>query len=176
MQLSQIRQAMVAYAKGFDAALLDRAGAQQAVEEAARIEKVAAAIKAAAAVRLAETQAFAGRGQPSPAHDLAQLAGMPLGQAIDAIETAKRLSVLPEVAEAATSGELSPQQASAIAGAATANPAADTGDLLDRAKRSSLRELRQACDRVKAAGDADAEARRRRIHDGRHLRTAHHAD
>jgi hypothetical protein len=65
-------------------------------------------------------------------------------------------------------GELSPQQTAAIAGAASVDPNAETR-LLAQAERGSLQELREACAKTKANA-TDLEARRRRIHDTRHLR------
>ncbi len=65
---------------------------------------------------------------------------------------------------------MSAQQASAIADAAGADPSAEA-ELLDQARRSSLQELKDQCARTRAAALPDPEARRRRIHDSRYLRT-----
>jgi hypothetical protein len=92
-----------------------------------------------------------------------------VGQAGEAIDTARRLSQLPGVAAAARSGELSAQQAAAIAGACGADPGAEPR-LLEKARTSSLGELRDECARTRAAADPDPEARRKAIHDERYLR------
>jgi hypothetical protein len=75
----------------------------------------------------------------------------------------------PRVEEAVTRGELSPAQTSAITEAATAAPGAEAR-LIELAGRRSLGELRDECARTKAAADADAEARHRRVHQSRSCR------
>src|SRR5205814_7486240 len=109
-------------------------------------------------------------GDRSAAHHLARRTGTSVPQAVEAIETARRLEKLDTTAAAARAGELSAQQAAAIAQAAEADPSAERR-LLDRARDASLQELRDDCARTRAAALPDAEARRRRIHDGRFLRT-----
>jgi hypothetical protein len=64
---------------------------------------------------------------------------------------------------------LSPEQASAIADAATLNPDAETA-LLETARRESLGTLREECKRRKAEADPDPDATQQRIHAGRRLR------
>ena len=67
-------------------------------------------------------------------------------------------------------GELSAEQAGAIADAAAVNPGAEN-DLLDLARRDSLRRLRDEAARRKAQADTDPDAKQRRIHRKRSLRT-----
>ena len=86
------------------------------------------------------------------------------------LDTARRLEALPETAAAARRGELSAEQTCAIADAAGANTAAEH-DLLEAARRSPLAELREQCARTKATASVDLEARRRRIHQRRSLRS-----
>ncbi|MDQ6725817.1 MAG: HNH endonuclease [Actinomycetota bacterium] len=74
-----------------------------------------------------------------------------MGQAAEAIETARRLSELPGVSAAAA-------------------PTSEAR-LLRSATTSSLGELRDECARTRAAADPDPEARRKVIHEGRFLRT-----
>src|SRR5207248_7609535 len=92
-----------------------------------------------------------------------------VGQAADALGPARRLADLPDVADAARRGALSPQQTSAIADAAAVDPGAERR-LLEQARRETLSGLREACRRTKAAADRDAEERRKRIHAERFLR------
>lgn len=174
-RLSDVRAGLGRVAERFDAALLSAAEAERVVQVAAAIEKTAAAIKAAAAARVAETGVWRRSGDRSPAHHLARATGSTVGQAAEAIETARRLRSLPDAEAAARRGELSPAQAAAIAGAGRADPEA-VGGLVRQARTASLGELRDACARAQAAADADAEARRRRIHDSRYLRTHTDAD
>ena len=175
MTLRELRDEVVSFAMTFDASLLDGRSAKAAVEHAARIAKVAQLVVAQAAARADACAAFDGGGRSS-AHELAQITGVSVGEAVSAIRSGHRLAGQPQVAEAARKGELSPQQTSAISDALVVNPAADTDGLLGVARERSLRELRDECDRVKAAGDRDAEARRQRIHDERLLRKVHHVD
>jgi len=163
------------YAARFDADLIPATDASTAVEEASAIEKMAATVKALAAARVARTDLWRRRGDRSAAHELARRTGTSVGQAAQALETGKRLSALPETAAAARRGELSPHQTSAIADAASADPSAEAS-LLDQARRASLQELKDQCARTRAAALPDPEARRRRIHERRHLRTYNDAE
>jgi hypothetical protein len=131
---------------------------------------MAATVKSLAAARAVAGQSWKDDGERSPAHHLARTTGVSVGQAADMIDTARRLERLPEVAAAARSGELSAQQASAIADAATADPAAER-ELVETAKSTSLHELRQECARTKAASAPDLEARRKAIRARRFLRS-----
>ncbi len=168
--IAELRESLGSYAAGFDAALLSAEQAEVVVEEASRIEKTAACLKALAAARVAETGLWRGEGDRSAAHHLARRTGTTVVQAAVAIDTARRLDSLPQTSAAARRGELSPEQTCAIADAACADPAAERA-LLDAAMRSPLAELRQECARAKAASSADPEARRARLHQRRSLRS-----
>ena len=168
--IAELRESLSGYAAGFDAAVLSAAQAEQVVEEASRIEKIAANLKGLAAARLAEVGTWRAEGERSAAHQLARRTGTSVVQAASVIDTARRLGALPETAAAARRGELSAEQAAAIADAAVADPGAEA-ELLETARRSPLAELRQQCARTKAAGGVDVEARRRRIHQRRSLRS-----
>jgi hypothetical protein len=167
-RLGELRKAMSAYALGFDAALVPAGVAAGLVEQAAAIEHAAAAVKAMAAERVAETELWKREGDRSPAHHLARTTGSTVSQAAQALETAKRLKSLPATATAARRGDLSPQQAAAIADAAAADPRAEA-DLLGRAEDVSLQELREEAARKKAAA-TDVEARHRKIYQERSAR------
>lgn len=169
-RLAEIHEAMSHLAERFDPDLISAPVAARVVEEAASIEKMASTVKALAATRVAETELWRRQGDRSPAHHLARKTGSTVGQAAQALETGRRLQALPETAAAAKRGELSVQQASAIAEAASVDPTAENR-LLDNARRSSLQELKDECARTKAAALPDPEARRRRIHAGRYLRS-----
>ena len=168
--IAELRESLSEYAAGFDAAVLSAAQAAEVVEQASRIEKMAATVKGLAAARVAGTGSWRTEGDRSAAHQLARRTGTSVVQAAAAIDTARRLEALPETAAAARRGELSAEQACAIVDAAGANTAAEH-DLLEAARRSPLAELREQCARTKAAGHVDLEARRRRIHQRRSLRS-----
>ena len=168
--ISELRESLSGYADGFDASRLSAAQAEKVVEEASRIEKIAANLKGRAAARLAETGSWRAEGERSAAHQLARRTGTTVVEAASVIDTARRLESLPQTAAAARRGEISADQAAAIADAAAANTAAEH-DLLEAARLSPLAELRQQCARIKAAAGVDAEARRRRLHQRRSLRS-----
>jgi hypothetical protein len=172
--LGQLREAMREFTTGFDPALVTATRAKALLGEAAAIKKMAAALEAKLAARVAETDAWRGGGERSPAEFLAKQTGTSVGQAIDQLKTAERLKELPAVDAAARRGELSPQQASAIAGAASANPAAEE-ELVDAARELPLKELQKRCAEKRAEVE-DAEARRKRIHDRRFVRESHDAE
>ena len=169
MRLSELREVMDEYAARFDAARLAGEDAARVVGDAAAIEKMAATVKALAAARVAETSVWKRDGDLSPAHHLARTTGTPVGQARDALESARRMSGLPAVDAAARRGELSAQQVAVITDAAAADPSSEAR-LVDQARRGSYGELRDECARTKA-NVTDLEERRRRIHRQRYLRT-----
>src|ERR1700736_2265687 len=141
------------------------------MRDAARIENVAATVKAAAAARVADTGVWRGGGDRSAAHHVARTTGSSVGQAVEAIDAARRLESLPAVAAAAGPGGLSAAQSAAVSAAVAAAPAAE-GRLLEACGRVSLAELRDECARVTAAAAPDGEARRARIHARRALRSS----
>ena len=168
-RLGELRDALAAYAAGFDASLLSAEGAGRVVAEAAALERLAATVKGLAAARAADTGLWKAAGDRSATHHLARVCGTSVGQAAKEMETARRLEELPAVASAARAGVLSAQQAAAVADAASADPSAEER-LVEKARTSSLAELREECARTKAAV-TDPEERRRKIHEGRFLRT-----
>jgi hypothetical protein len=169
MKLSDLRSEMGSYAAQFDPARVAASDAARVVEDAAAIEKMAATVKSLAAARVAQTNLWRRDGDLSAAHHLARTTGTPVGQARDALESARRLGGLPAVEAAARRGELSAAQVAVITDAAAADPTAEAR-LLDQARRGSYGELRDECGRTKA-NVCDLEERRRRIHRQRYLRT-----
>ena len=88
VELKQLEEAVGVYAASFDAALLSAAQAEGVMERAARIEHMAAAVKGAAAARVAETELWRQGGDRTPAHMLGRRTGQNVSQAKDAIDTA----------------------------------------------------------------------------------------
>ena len=168
--LSEVREWLAGFAARFDAGLLSGADAAAVMEQAAAIENMAATIKALAASRVADTGVWRRGGDRSAAHHLARTTGSSVGQAVEALHTARRLEGLPELAARARRGELSAAQSAVIAELAVADPGAEVR-LLDCSRRASLAELRLECARVKAAAGPDPEQRRARIHRVRCLRS-----
>ena len=170
MGLVEIRAAIGAYASGFDPSRITAADAAWVVRETAAMAGMLAALGARAASRAAESVAWQATGSRSPAEQLAREAGISTGQAYRMLDTGRQLEELPEVRAAAARGELSAAQTTMVADAAAVDPDV-AGRLLEVARSSSLGELRAECLAVKAAADADLEARRARIHAARSLRT-----
>src|SRR5207248_11495898 len=65
LKLQELEEAIVAFGAGFDAALISAEEAPGVVERAARIEHVAATVKALAAARVADTDLWNGEGERS---------------------------------------------------------------------------------------------------------------
>ena len=114
-------------------------------------------------------------GDRSPEEWLARQTGTSKADAGRLVATGRQLEALPVVAEATARGELSAQQAEAIAGAATADPGAQSR-LLGKAKDGSLRELQDECRRTRANAETDPDAAARRAHATRSCRTWTDAD
>src|SRR5260221_2688161 len=99
-RVSELAEAMGVYVACFDPALLTGTDASRVVESAAAVENMAASIKARAAARAEDCGAWARSGDRSPAHHLARVTGTTVGQAIAAMETARKLDDLPDVKKA----------------------------------------------------------------------------
>ena len=168
-RLSELREALRAYAGSFDGACLDQVQAGAVVAEAAALEATASYLRGSAGARLADTGAFKDAGERSGAHHLARLSGTSVASAVEALATAKTMGELPGLEVVARQGKLSSAQLAVVADAAKADPTA-LSRLLSKAKKTSLAELREEAARIKAQADPDPEARRRRIHSGRFLR------
>jgi len=168
-QLGQFREALCRFAAGFDAALLSCEDAAAVMLDAAVIENLAATVKALAAARFAAGEGWKAAGARSAASHLARVTGTSVRAASEVLDVGRRLGTMPALGAAARAGELSAAQVAAVADAAVVDPSAE-GSLLDKARCSSLGELREHCGRVKAAARPDAEARRKALHDQRFLR------
>ena len=162
----------------FDPDVLSGAEACAAVEDFVALEKYSAAGRLLAVGRLDETGAWFGDGTfRDLAAWLASISGTTVGAARGASDTARRLRDLPASTDALRAGALSPAQADAISGAATADPGTEHG-LLETAKTAGVRGLKTECDRVAAAAASrDTELDQyERIHAARSLRHRRLAD
>ncbi|MBV9292482.1 MAG: HNH endonuclease [Frankiales bacterium] len=157
------------YAATFDADAVTVTQARLVQEQAVRMERAAAALKAKCAARTAQSGSWREAGDRSPAHELARTTGVTVGQARETLQTGQQLAQLPELAQAASRGELSPQQTAAVAQVGAVAPDL-VGQLMERAKETTVPQLREDCARALASRDRDAETRRQRIHADRSLR------
>ena len=136
----------------------------------AKLERLAKAGCTLMARRVAESEAWRRSGFPSPAEWLAHQKQTSLGEAKREAETSDRLKALPDTEAALKDGDLSSDQAEAIADAAAVNPAAER-DLLGEAAKKDLSDLRRRARSKKAAGDPDPDATQRRLHRERRCRS-----
>ena len=132
------------------------------------LERLAASGKVLIAARAAESEAWRRAGSPSAAAWLALRQGTDTGRARADLETSQQLGGLAGTADAVRNGELSPQQAGAVAAGASANPAAED-DLLETAKSDSLRHTKEEAARRKAEveGEDSKVERERKVRAGR---------
>ena len=138
----------------FEPGLLTGVTAVEAIEEWARIEKIACAQKLRAAAR-AEEVGLDAEGL------VADASGVHTGTARRQTRTARKSQ--GKTKEAFERGKLSATQADAISEATEANPAAEPS-LLNLAEKGSTADLVKECERVKrdAQDDASVAARQRR--------------
>ncbi|MGH9182261.1 MAG: DUF222 domain-containing protein [Acidimicrobiales bacterium] len=174
-ELRSLREGLSRLVADLEPGLVSGADAVKLVRGFAAIAKLANAGQTLAANRVAETGTWATQGDRSAAHFLARTTGTSTGQAINAMETAKRLTELPATEAALRAGELSQPQADEIASAAAADPGAEA-DVLRTARRDSLKGLRQRCRRVRAAALPDEVSRHEAVRKSRYLRHWSDAD
>ncbi len=167
-ELRSLGQSIAAYVGSFDAQALTLGQAGEVVRLCARIEASAASIKALAAARSAEGGDWKLDGYRSAADQLAHATGMSPAAAKRALEAGRLMAGQPDVAAAATAGELSFEQPTAVADGVAANPD-KARELIDRAQRSSLPELNEQVALVKAAR-TDPEQHRKTLQTKRSLR------
>jgi hypothetical protein len=145
--------------------------ASQAVllyETLERAGRAVATGKTLLAKRVAASRQWQTKGHSSAAEHLAAISGRSLGAARGELETSEALDDLAATKEALLGGALSEAQGQIIANAAKANPQAERS-LINKAKKTNHRGLRDEAQKAKAAADADPDAKHRRIHTERRL-------
>jgi Domain of unknown function (DUF222)/HNH endonuclease len=158
--------ALEAVARELEPWRLDGRGAAALVELAARGERICASIKALGARRVDETKVWRDGGHRSAAHWVAETTGETVGAAARTLETVRALEQLPETDAAFRTGQLSETQAAEIACTAVAEPGAEA-DLLETARCTSVKGLRDRCRQVRAGAEVDDRAWARRLHEAR---------
>jgi hypothetical protein len=122
------------------------------------LRKLAAAGETLLTARAAAANEWKHAGHANAAEWLAHNTGNSVGAARTDLNTSQRLEQLPATTDALKTGALSPQQADAIADAATTNPNAEH-DLIDLAQRETLRRTREEAARRKAEIDNERNKR-----------------
>jgi len=137
----------------------------------ADVQRVAESGRVLMTSRAAQAREWERQGYASAADWLAAQQGTTTGRARADLETSGHLDSLEATADAVRAGHLSPEQAGAVTDAASVNPGAET-DLLDRARKDSLRRTRAEAERRKAEVRSEDEKREReeRVRKNRGLR------
>jgi hypothetical protein len=146
-----------------DPGVLDGQRAAELFDDAARAERLCAAIKSRLARRVEQTKVWRDSGHRSAAHWVAETTGATVGAAARTLETARALDQLPDTDTAFRAGQLSEVQAAEITSTAMADPGAEA-DLLEAARSTSVKGLRDRCRQVRAGAEADDRAWARRLH------------
>ena len=156
----------------FEPRLYSGEQAVRLVEVTSDLERLFAAGKLKAAVRVEETRIHEKDGHTGVATWLADITGEPVGSAIGGLETMRTASKHPLVKVALSNGDISMAQAKQIASASEASPD-KAASLLDDAAELSYGELKKRCDDVKSSSKSNAEEidRYEQIRRSRSLRT-----
>jgi hypothetical protein len=168
--LRAVKAHLAAVARTLDPDTLTVDQAADAIQLLAAIEKAAAGLRLLLTRRVDNASLFGQGGERSAAEWLAKQTGQSTRDAEADLACSKRLTDLPDAEDAVRNGELSPDQAKAVADGAAADPTAER-ELLDTARRGSLGELSRQSKARKAAALGDDEARRRAAHRNRSFRT-----
>lgn len=120
------------------------------------VERYGAAGRMLMTARAAQAGQWERERFASPADWLAAEQGTTSGRARADLETSERLEGLEATSGAVREGRLSPEQAGAVADAASVNPDAEK-DLLEHAERESLRRTREEAERRKAEARSEEE-------------------
>jgi hypothetical protein len=167
-EATAVRSLLEGIVTALDGDVLELDDAEALLREFTTIERIAAAGKAIAAKRVADSGRWRRSGERSEADWLAKQTGETVGSARSTLDTAKKLRDCPKTNKAFRTGKLSRPQADAIAAAAAPDPNAEER-LLGMAERTGLGKLRDECERVRHAKE-DREAAHRRIHRQRYWR------
>jgi hypothetical protein len=135
----------------------------------AAVERLSMAGKTLLAPRIDESGVWRDGGHRSPAVMLADLEGVPTGQARNTLEVGHRLPELPGTEEALRSGVLSGPKVAELSGAAVLDPMLE-GSLLDGAADEPLQKVKERCQRARSTAERhDPVATVRRIRAARHF-------
>jgi hypothetical protein len=167
-QLMEVEQSMLDLAAAVDPDNVPASAAPRLFERLDRIARTATATRTLLARRVDDSLEWQRKGFRSAAEYLAATSGTSLGDARTELDTSKALPALPCTRRALIDGRISPAQGAVIADAAKVNPAAEA-DLVAKAPRTNLRELREEAGRAKAAADRDPMATHERIRRNRRV-------
>jgi hypothetical protein len=168
-QLVKVVAALESYVGDLQPELVSGDDASRLVELFTKGSRLCTAGRALAAKRAAEANAWKAGGYRSAEDWLAAKTKTSRAAAAEALQTAEQIENLPATREALVSGEVSVEQAAAIAAAATVDPTAE--DLMLReAERASLGGLQKTSRALVAAASKNQAADRERIHRSRYFK------
>ncbi len=166
--LEEQEQAVAAVCASLDPAAIHDDDVSTAFDVMVHIQKMITGAVVRMAARYDEVGDWKRSGSKSAEDDIARKTGTSVGRARRSLDTSKNLSNTPGVDNALKQGDLSPDQADAVASGAAASPG-DEDDLLRAAKKESLQTLKRRAAEARARADKDREATRRRQHAARRL-------
>ena len=133
------------------------------------LDRLSMAAKTLLAPRIDDSGAWRDGGHRSPAVMLAEIEGVPVGQARNTLDVGRRLPELPETEEALRSGTLSGPKVTELSSAAMLDPEHE-GRLLAGAADQPLQKVKERCQRARStSARQDPLAAVRRIHAQRHF-------
>jgi hypothetical protein len=134
------------------------------------MKRAVEAIQTGVIGRVDRAGAWAGSTARSTEEWVATATGVSWGEAKGRVELAGALHQLPDTASALVEGRISGSQAGLVARAASVDPQAEYR-MLDLADRSSVKELKDAAQRVVAAASGQTDEEQAAVHRTRFLRT-----
>ena len=156
-------------ASRIDVEVIDGKSAAELVRISEDARRLIDGLRTSAIGRVGTTEAWRVGGSKNSAEWVALHTGTPIYEAQAVVILADQLRHLPQTVEAMNAGKLSTAQAVEVARGATAGPHAEER-LLNLAKSSTVRTLRDEASRVIAAATDEVE-RHKRIHKNRCLKT-----
>jgi len=161
-----LEKLMAASCAGVEPQDLTALDAVSVVRSSAAMERMAGGMRTLALHRVVESGIWRDLGAKSAAAWVADTLGIGLGQAHRILGVAAKVTEQPETADALRKGELSDEQADAVAEASDAEPE-KAEEHRQAAKRESLNEMRRRKERARARADKDDAERERRVHRSR---------
>ena len=168
-RLNQLTTELQTYISSLQVDCVDAAGARGLVEIAERVRRAGDSLRTIAVGQVERTNAWKGEGAKSISEWLSIETDCAHYEAQSVVLLANQLQHLPVTTAALLSGDLSGTQAVEVARGAIVSPNTET-QLLNLSKHATVRDLRDATNRVVAAATDEA-ARHRQIHKSRFFKS-----
>jgi len=168
-RLNQLTTELQTYISSIEVDCIDAAGARGLVEIAERVRRAGDSLRTVAVGQVERTNAWKGEGAKSISEWLSIETDCAHYEAQSVVLLANQLQHLPVTTAALLSGDLSGTQAVEVARGAIVAPNTET-QLLNLSKHATVRDLRDATNRVVAAASDEAE-RHRQIHKSRFFKS-----